>query len=279
MNPAHDLTGDPAGDLAGELAGDLAEGVRRGRFGGASAAWSGADGRVHRAAAGTVAPGDPTPVTPATRADLGPLTRVWTAAVAHELAQVGAVDLDRPTARGFTPRQLLEHTSGLPAGSDAWRRTDLRPAQKLQRVLDSPLLSAPGEVVRDSDVGFVVLGDLLEDATGQGLDSLVEEFVTLPLGLDGPRFGPVPGPVLGAGSSAPGDELARSLARPVGHTGLRGTAGEVHALGRALLAGTLGGGWRTAGAAGTGSPGASLVLDPAAGTCRVLLTDRPAAAG
>jgi CubicO group peptidase (beta-lactamase class C family) len=176
----------------------------------------------------------------------------------------------------------------LPAVSDVWRRTDLRPAQRLQRALDAPSQSAPGEVFRYSCVGFVTLGHLLEEATGQGLDSLVEEFTP-----PGPVFGladaPVEGPVLATEAGTPRgvvhDEFARSLRRPAGNAGLFGTAEDVHALGRGLLDGSL-----TAGAAlrvgdptwmpaahhlgHTGFTGTSLLLDPRNGSCLVLLTNR-----
>ncbi|MBB2902166.1 CubicO group peptidase (beta-lactamase class C family) [Kineococcus radiotolerans] len=295
--------GDPDGpdDPGAPLRAALRAGVRAGSFPGASAVSSAPDGTVRRAVAGTLAPGDPDPVTPGTRADLGAVTEVFTAVVVHAVAEVGAVDLDRPTGRGFTLAQLLAHTSGLPADSDARHRGDLRPAQRLQRVLDAPLESAPGTVTRPSRVGYVVAGHLVEEATGQGLDALVEEFVTAPLGLRGPVFGtagaPVAGPVLATGGgTARGvvhDGLAASLRRPAGNAGLFGTAEEVHALGRALLEGTLlppgawrrvsgGEGLRAGGTGGTaphllgrtGSTGASLLLDPRAGSCVVLLTGR-----
>ena len=284
-----------------ELQAALDAGVRDGLFPGASAAFSRAGEDVVLAAAGTLAPDDPTPVTPATRADLAEVTQVFTAVVVHALAEVGAVDLDRATGRGFTLAQLLAHTSGLPAGSDAGRRTDLRPAQRLQRALDAPLVSAPGTGFRRSGVGYASAGHLVEEATGQGLDSLVEEFVTAPPGLRGPVFGtalePAPGPVLATGGGTPRgvvhDGLAAALRRPAGNAGLFGTAAEVHALGRALLDGTLlpPGAWArmsrgegllvgdptgvpAPGTLGcTGSTGTSLLLDPRSGSCLVLLTN------
>lgn len=288
-----DPTATPSSSAGDVLRDALVDGVRRSLFTGATAALSDATGRVHRAAAGTLGLDDATPVDPATRADLASLTKVAVAAVAHALADVGAIDLDRPTARGFTLRQLIAHTSGLPAESDVWRRGDLRPAQRLQRALDSPLETPPGTVFRYSCVGFVTLGHLLEEATGQGLDSLVEEFVSGPLGIRALDWGlagrPAAGPVLATESGTPRgvvhDEFARSLARPAGNAGLFGTADDVLALGRALLGGTLevGEGLRTGDAtwmAGprqrghTGFTGTSLLLDPDAGTCLVLLTNR-----
>lgn len=223
----------------------LAAGRARRLFSGATAAVTVGD-EAATAAVGTLGFDDATPVTAATTADLASLTKVFTACVVLALADVGAVDLDRPTDRGPSLAQLLSHTSGLPAESDVWRRADLRPAQRLQRALDSPPASTPGEVFRYSCVGYVTAGHLAEEATGQGLDSLVEEFVTGPLGTDGPRFGPVPagtalateGPTPPAGSvQTVHDEFAASLRRPCGNAGLFGTAAAVHAVGRMVLAG------------------------------------------
>ncbi|WP_328294960.1 beta-lactamase family protein [Kineococcus sp. NBC_00420] len=281
-----------------ELSAALAAGLRDRLFSGASAVSSTPGAPVQRAVAGTLAHDDPTPVTAATRFDLASLTKVFTATVVHSLAEVGALDLDRPTERGFTIGQLLAHTSGLPAVSDVWRRTDLRPAQRLQRALDAPLESAPGAEFRYSCVGYVTAGHLAEEATGQGLDSLLEEFVTHPLGLGGPLFWPVAEPVPATETGTPRgvvhDEFAASLRRPAGNAGLFGTAEEVHALGRGLLERTLlsEGSWRRMSSGEglrvgdpswmptpdhlghTGFTGTSLLLDPVRGTCRVLLTNR-----
>jgi CubicO group peptidase (beta-lactamase class C family) len=270
----------------------LDAGVRNRLFPGAAAVFSGPQGTT-RAVAGTLAYDDDTPVTAGTRFDLASLTKVYTAVVAHALAEVGAVDLDRPTERGFTMAQLLNHTSGLPAVSDVWTRDDLRPAQRLQRALDAPLESAPGTTFRYSCVGFVTLGHLLEEATGQGLDSLLEEFVP-----GAPQFWPAEGEIAATEAGTPRgtvhDEFAASLRRPVGNAGLFGTAEQVHALGRALLDGTLlsprswarmsaGEGLRVGdrtwmdhdGQLGhTGFTGTSLLLDPPTGSVRALLTNR-----
>lgn len=223
----------------------LAAGHARRLFSGASAVVSRGSAPVG-AQVGTLGFDDPTPVSGATTADLASLTKVFSACVVLALADVGALDLDRPTDRGPTLAQLLSHTSGLPAESDVWRRADLRPAQRLQRALDSPPTSAPAAVFRYSCVGYVTAGHLAEEATGQGLDALVEEFVTGPLGTDGPRFGPVPagtalateGPTPAAGTQQEvHDEFAASLRRPCGNAGLFGTAAAVHAVGAMVLAG------------------------------------------
>lgn len=225
----------------------LAGGLRRGLFCGATAAVSGPGGTPRQAAVGTLAADDPTPVTASTLVDLDSLTQVLTACVVLALADVGALDLDRPTERGFTLAQLLSHTSGLPARSAVWRRGDLRPAQRLATALGARLESAPGAEFRCSRVGYVTAGHLAEEATGQGLDSLAEELVTAPLGIRGLRFGPVgPADVLATGRGdgvvlrgEVNDEFAASLRRPVGGAGLFGTAAAVHALVRMVVDGGL----------------------------------------
>ncbi|WP_169737230.1 serine hydrolase domain-containing protein, partial [Deinococcus pimensis] len=66
-----------------------------------------------------------------------------------------------------TVAQLLSHTSGLPA----WAPLYTHPADRdtlVARVLQTPLERAPGERTVYSDLGFVVLGALVERVTGRG---------------------------------------------------------------------------------------------------------------
>jgi CubicO group peptidase (beta-lactamase class C family) len=118
-----------------------------------------------------------------------------------------------------------------------------------------------------SDVGFIVLGEILSVAAGASLDAVVAERVTVPLGLAA-HFrrlsGPAPaaagaGPIAPTGATrprepAPGQDgswtaIERRPGRPgevdddnawamdgvAGHAGLFGTAGDVAAFGQAVL--------------------------------------------
>ncbi len=91
-----------------------------------------------------------------------------------------------------TVRQLLTHTSGLPA----WK--DLRPPPggdgaglcPLDLALREPLERAPGAAVVYSDLGFIALGALLAEIGGAPLDVLARREVLVPLGMGGARYRP-----------------------------------------------------------------------------------------
>ena len=142
-------------------------------------------------------------VTPATFFDLASVTKIFaTTSIAMRLCERGDLRLDDPLKR-FLPRapadkgdlplrQLLSHTSGLPA----WRPfvdplRDLaregRFAQARAQLIEAALHEAPeappGTRHLYSDVGFVLLGAALESCAGARLDALFLGEVVAPLGL------------------------------------------------------------------------------------------------
>jgi CubicO group peptidase (beta-lactamase class C family) len=152
--------------------------------------------------AGTLAEDDPEPTTPGTLFDLASVSKSVVAVVAVAVAESGLLDLDAPVTGilgrdragqlvGVTPAMLLTHTSGLPAESFVWRDSTIPADHRLQRVIETPLETPPGERFRYSDVGYIVLGAVLEAATGRALPDLISERVAEPLHLDSLRYGPV----------------------------------------------------------------------------------------
>jgi CubicO group peptidase (beta-lactamase class C family) len=161
------------------------------------------------------------PLEPGDVFDVASLTKVLcTTGLAAQLAERGRLPLDAPAARllpgferagkeGVTVRQLLAHSSGLPAwrpyheevaahpdSADAFlppaERPDpeaLRPAFLHGRALvgeavrDEVLEAPPGTRARYSDVGFIALGLALEHLEGESLSALAEARLFRPLGL------------------------------------------------------------------------------------------------
>lgn len=81
--------------------------------------------------------------------------------------------------------QLLAHVSGLPA----WTHLYTHPAARetlLARVLQTPLEGTPGGVAVYSDLGFMVLGALVERVTGERLDTLAARRGWVTYHPDGP---------------------------------------------------------------------------------------------
>lgn len=178
--------------------------------------------------------------------DLASLTKLFTAAVALKAVEAGVLDLDEPVVEqipefraGVTLRELLIHTSGLPAVRQLW----IVPGGRKERsdsLLASMAEAAPGERHVYSCVGYLVAGLLLERVLGAPLPELVGKHITGPLGMDDTVFCP-DGPKLARvaateDSSHVGrgmvrgevhDEASWSLGGTGGNAGLFGTASDL----------------------------------------------------
>jgi CubicO group peptidase (beta-lactamase class C family) len=190
------------------LGAEFEEAIRRGVFSGASLLISGGLGPDFEGTWGTVELGG-VPVTLSTRFDLASLTKpLVTAPLCMVAVQRRFVSLDDPLSRFFpglvpddkeriTVRSLLSHSSGLPAYEpfypelikmpDETRRTALA-----SMILETPLDAAPGKRAQYSDLGFMLLGLIIERQMGGRLDRLARDFLFDPLGIDELHFCPTP---------------------------------------------------------------------------------------
>ncbi|MEJ2151045.1 MAG: serine hydrolase, partial [Chloroflexota bacterium] len=112
-----------------------------------------------------------------TRFALASTSKMFTAAAVVQLADQGLLDLDDPVSmylpdypeemiQGVTIRHLLTHTSGL--GSFFY--SDIQPLTTVDQMLLVPIeppAFAPGADYRYSNGGFVLLGGVIERASGQ----------------------------------------------------------------------------------------------------------------
>jgi uncharacterized protein YbbC (DUF1343 family)/CubicO group peptidase (beta-lactamase class C family) len=209
-----------------------------------------------------VEPG-PEPMTRDTVFDLASLTKpVATATSVMVLWERGLIDLDEPITtylpelanhgkEAITVDMLLRHRAGLipdnPIGDyeqgveEAWRR-----------IAEIGLETPPGEQFRYTDVGFLVLGRLVERVSGQPLDEFAGENVFKPLGMADATFRPLDRGIP-AGRIAPtepvGGEMARgevhdprsrALGGVAGHAGLFATADDLAIYAQTLLNGGIG---------------------------------------
>jgi len=92
----------------------------------------------------------------------------------------------RPT---ITPRMLLAHCSGLPAYAPLYK-TCATASELLDACLHMPLEALPGTRAVYSDIGFIVLGHLLEQIAGERLDSFCQREVFEPLGMSSTLYCP-----------------------------------------------------------------------------------------
>lgn len=131
-----------------------------------------------------------TPNNDDTKYNLGSIMKNFTAALVLQQVERGVIGLDdsldyfelgfpAETARKITVRQLLNHRSGLPdVFTSEYRENPLSfrtIADKLALLKDAPLLFEPGTKRRYSNYGYVVLGAILEKATGQSFASLLQK--------------------------------------------------------------------------------------------------------
>jgi len=88
-----------------------------------------------------------------------------------------------------TVRHLLTHSSGLPDHRRLWVETPDR-GSALALVDSTPLDTVPGARMVYSDLGAMVLTQVLEGIYGMRIDSLLEQRVFGPLGLQSTRYLP-----------------------------------------------------------------------------------------
>ena len=201
---------------------------------------------------------EPHPMTPGTVFDLASLTKPMATTTAMMLlVRDGRVALDDPActvipefSRGaraaVTFRQLLNHTSGLPAWKPYYESVIPAKAGIQRRLHDEDLVAAPGEQCLYSDLGFMLLGEAIERLSGRPLDLFCRDEIFAPMGLSSTFFAdlgsPEPRPgaarAIAATEDCPWrrkilcgevhDDNAFAMGGVAGHAGLFSSAPDVH---------------------------------------------------
>jgi len=117
-----------------------------------------------------------------------------------QLVEQGKVDLDAPVQR-YLPewqgpnkdrvkvRHLLTHSSGLP-GWRALYKEATSAEQAMQIVIETPLDTVPGARMVYSDLGAILLGQIIQRVSGQRLDAYARERVFGPLKMHDTQYLP-----------------------------------------------------------------------------------------
>jgi len=118
--------------------------------------------------------------------------------------EAGRIALDLPVARyvpewnagpnsewrkRVTVRHLLTHSSGLPSHKDYFF-TIHSEREAIANICNEPLEYEPGAKTAYSDLGFILLGEILERVTGRTVDQLARERIFAPLGMTNTLFKP-----------------------------------------------------------------------------------------
>ncbi len=118
--------------------------------------------------------------------DLASLTKpLATALLALRAHDEGLIDLDRPVEPPgctFTMLDLLRHEAGFPAWAPLYGKVRSKDEAREWLLRDCPREKA-GDAALYSDLGYILLGFLLEEKLQGGLDALVGERLLRPLGL------------------------------------------------------------------------------------------------
>ncbi|MFQ6674673.1 MAG: serine hydrolase domain-containing protein, partial [Fidelibacterota bacterium] len=146
---------------------------------------------------------DSPPVSGNTIYDLASLTKVVaTTPVIMKLVEMKLLPLDEPVSH-FLPefsgngrekvliRNLLTHSSGL-APYIQFFAEGIPPEEVLPHILRSSLTYPPGDSTAYSDLGMMVLGAVIEKATGKTLDVLSRDWFFRPLDMSLTMYNPGP---------------------------------------------------------------------------------------
>jgi len=216
---------------------------------------------AYRKAYGTRTVGqNPEPMTVDTVFDLASLTKVIaTTTCVMRLEQLGQIKLNDPVVKyipdfgqsgkeDITIRMLLTHYSGLPADLDLkqpWNGLE----EGYSRANATKLVNPPGSTFLYSDVGFIVLGELVQKVSGVPLDQYAQQYVFGPLAMTSTHFNP---PMSAASHTAPTqrdehtgqmvrgtvhDPTAKQMGGVAGDAGLFSTADDVAKFAQAILDG------------------------------------------
>ena len=88
-----------------------------------------------------------------------------------------------------TVRHLLTHTSGLPPFKEYWR-TSKSKQDTLTKIFAEPLEYEPGTKEVYSDLGIILMAEIIERLTGRSLDDLANSLVFSPLGMKNSVYKP-----------------------------------------------------------------------------------------
>src|SRR5216683_9496 len=88
-----------------------------------------------------------------------------------------------------TVRHLLTHTSGLPPFKEYWR-TSKSKQDTLTKIFAEPLEYEPGTKEAYSDLGIILMAEIIERLTGRTLDDLAKSYIFTPLAMKDTMFRP-----------------------------------------------------------------------------------------
>jgi len=143
------------------------------------------------------------PNTPQSKFLLGSVTKQFTAMAIMQLQEKGLLNVsdfikkyisEYPHGEKITIHHLLTHTSGTPDFTDfpEYRKTMMLPSpveKIIERFKDKPLEFNPGEKYKYSNSGYILLGYIIEKASGKSYEEFLGENIFTPLNMMNSGYG------------------------------------------------------------------------------------------
>ncbi len=145
------------------------------------------------------------PLAPEMVFEIGSITKQFTAVAIMMLMEEGKLSLDDPMTRflpdypkygdDITIEHLLTHTSGIvsytgiPEHVDQEIRKDLTVEELIDVFKDRPVEFGPGERFRYNNSGYVLLGAIIESASGMTYADFLQERIFDPVGMKDSYYG------------------------------------------------------------------------------------------
>ena len=145
------------------------------------------------------------PVTTATLFNIGSISKSFTALGVAQLVDQDQVDLDAPVIRyipdlrlsdpqatqAVTLRQLLSHTSGLPADEQWPQQVPATRDEIVAEFASMPITAQPGTRFQYCSRCIVLAAYVLERITGQSWEAYTRTHIFAPIGMTMASFGPL----------------------------------------------------------------------------------------
>jgi len=199
------------------------------------------------------------PVTPEVPWAIGSATKMFVAVVVLQLAEQGELALDAsiepyfpdlPRSSEITPRELLQHTSGLAEYLDSPAvSSDAQRPWSAQELVDIAVargpVAEPGSAHHYANTNYILLGELIAQLSGHPWYEEVRRRILEPLGMQHTHYAGEPlAPPLGAGYTIENGQFVEATSRVHASVGgaagaLQSTAPDLLRFARALLLGSL----------------------------------------
>ncbi|EBS7634789.1 serine hydrolase [Salmonella enterica] len=132
--------------------------------------------------------------------NVGPITQGFTAVAVFQLVEMGKLNINDAVSKyiknlpsswqDITILQLLQHSSGIPdfRGNGFNASKNYSPDMLFDLVKSMPLNFKPGTAVKDSATDFIILGKVIEQASGMSYEEFIKKYQIEPLNLKSTMF-------------------------------------------------------------------------------------------